>query len=118
MSQFISGAQLDTRSKVEKSKDYKFEEIVAFANPVQWVEKTPDQWRKFPIFNQNGSGSCVAQTQAKEMGIMRYLKDGNYVHFSAADIYQKRSGKPAPGMNAPDARKIATQGVTLEVTLS
>ena len=39
MNQFISGAQLDTRSKVEKSKDYKFEEIVAFANPVQWVEK-------------------------------------------------------------------------------
>jgi len=115
MEHFISGAQLDTRSKVEKSKDYKFEEIVAFANPVQWVEKTPDQWRKFPIFNQNGSGSCVAQTQAKEMGIMRYLKDGNYVHFSAADIYQKRFGKPVAGMGAIEARNIAKNGVTLEI---
>ncbi len=74
-----------------------------------------DRLRKFPIFNQDGSGSCVAQTEAKELGIMQWLKDGNYVHFSAADIYQHRSNKPDPGMSAIDARTAAQAGVTLEV---
>lgn len=113
MNELQSGASIDIRPESEKLKDYKFEELVASANPVEWVEKT--EWRKFPIFNQNGSGSCVAQTEAKELGIMRYLKDGIYVHFSATDIYQRRANKPDSGMGGPDARKIATEGVTLEV---
>ena len=113
--EFRSGATIDERPPEQKEKDYKFEELVASSNPVTWVEKTPDQWRKFPIFSQNGSGSCVAQTEAKELGIMRWLKDGQYVHFSATDIYQRRVNKPAGGMGAVDARKIASQGATLEV---
>ena len=50
--QFKSGAQIDTRPEEEKNKDWKFGEIVAAVTPVEWAEKTPDQWRKFPIFNQ------------------------------------------------------------------
>ena len=115
MTEFQSGALVDVRLEIQRAKDFKFEEVVASSAPVDWVEKSPDQWRKFPIFNQNGSGSCVAQTEAKELGIMRYLKDGQYVHFSATDIYQRRANKPAGGMNAVDARSIASQGVTLEV---
>ncbi len=113
MSKLQSGAVIDTRSESEKLKDFKFAELVASANPVEWKEKT--NWRKFPIFNQDGSGSCVAQTQAKELGIMRYLKDGVYVHFSATDIYQRRVNKPESGMGGPDARRVATEGVTLEI---
>jgi hypothetical protein len=112
---FQSGAVIDTRSDAEKAKDYRFEEVVASADPVNWVEKNPDQWRRFPIFNQDGSGSCVAQTEAKELGIMRFLIDGVYVHFSATDIYQQRSNKPEGGMGAVDARAIAAKGATLEV---
>lgn len=112
--QFQSGAVIDIRSAQEKVRDYKFKELVSAIDPVNWQEKSQEQWRKFPIFNQNGSGSCVAQTEAKELGIMRYLKDGNYVHFSATDIYQRRANKPAAGMAAVDVRKIAQQGVTLE----
>ena len=113
--QIQSGAVLDPRPEVAKLKDFKFEEIVASADPVDWREKPQDQWRKFPIFNQNGSGSCVAQTEAKELGIMRWLKDGQYVHFSATDIYQRRSNKPASGMSAIDARSVVAKGTTLEV---
>lgn len=110
----ISGADIDKRPVQEQEKDFKFEEIVASANPVNWVEKT--EYRKFPIFNQNGSGSCVAQTTAKEMGVMRWLKDGKYVHFSATDIYQRRKNRPAGGMWATDARDIIRKGgATLEV---
>ncbi len=109
-----TGALIDTRTPEEKMKDYKFQELVASINPVNWVEKPQSEWRKFPIFRQNGSSSCVAQTEAKEIGIMRWLKDNIYVHFSALDIYQRRANKPNGGMAAIDARGIATKGVTLE----
>lgn len=114
--QITQAALLDNRPAEEKEKDYTFEEIVASVNKVEWVEKPRSQWRKFPIYNQDGSGSCVAQTEAKEMGIMRWLKDGIYVHFSAADIYQRRSNKPGSGMYGYNARKIVKDnGATLEV---
>lgn len=111
---FVNGALVDTRPQPEKEKDFKAKEVVASAAPVNWIEKTQAQWRKFPIFNQNGSGSCVAQTEAKELGIMRQLKDGVYVHFSATDIYQRRANRPNAGMAAVDARLIAAKGATLE----
>lgn len=109
-----TGALPDTRPDSEREKDYQFKEIVASADPVNWVEKPQSAWRKFPIFNQNGSGSCVAQTMAKLLGIMYFLKNQLYVHFSATHIYQRRSNKPAGGMAAVDAFDIARKGVTLE----
>ena len=113
--QFNSGATIDTRTEAEKQKDYKLEELVTSVALVNWVEKPQSAWRKFPIFNQDGSGSCVAQTGAKELGILRWLKDKVYIHFSATDIYQRRINKPAGGMGQDDVRKIMAQGTTLEV---
>lgn len=112
---FQSGALIDTRSEAEKAKDFKFSEIVASVAPVTWTEKPPTAWRKFPIFNQNGSGSCVAQTMAKILGVMYYLKNNIYVHFSATHIYQRRANRPQGGMNGTDAFEIAKKGATLEV---
>ncbi|MFA5396032.1 MAG: peptidoglycan-binding protein [Methanogenium sp.] len=109
-----TGANIDVRTNEEKSKDYLFKETVATANPVNWVEKTQSEWRKFPIYNQNGSGSCVAQTLAKLLGVLYWLKNGVYVHFSATHIYQRRSNKPSAGMYGIEAFDIARQGVTLE----
>lgn len=109
------GALIDNRTVEEKLKDFKFEEIVASAAPVVWKEKKTNDWRRFPVFNQNGSGSCVAQTGAKLLGINYYLKNnGEYVHFSATDIYKQRANKPSGGMNAVDAWEIIRRGVTLE----
>lgn len=110
-----SGALPDTRGAEAKEKDVRFEEIVATAYPVQWEEKPRETWRKFPIFNQNGSFSCVAQTMAKLMGILYWLKNGVYVHFSASHIYQRRINKPLGGMGGVNCFDIAKQGVTLEV---
>ena len=116
MTTFQNGAVIDTRTEEQKKKDWKQSEVLASASPVNWVEKLQSQWRKFPIFSQGVSGSCVAQTEAKEMGIMRWLKDNVYVHFSATDIYQPRANKPDPGMAGNDARNIvAKRGATLEV---
>lgn len=111
----ISGALEDTRPPEAKARDWQQREVLASSAQVQWREKQPSEVRKFPIFDQNGSGSCVAQTQAKEMGIMRWLTDGIYVHFSAADIYQRRANRPGLGMGSADVRRIATEGVTLDV---
>jgi len=114
MQSFQTGVILDTRTPEQKSRDYTQREILASAAVVDWKEKDPSKWRKFPIFNQNGSGSCVAQTLAKLLGVLYWLKNGVYVHFSATHIYQRRSNKPAGGMGGDDAFKIAQQGVTLE----
>lgn len=115
MDTFQSGAVIDTRTPEQKAKDWKQSEVVASQASVQWVEKSQDSWRHFPIFNQDGSGSCVMQTQCKELGIMRYLNDGDYVHFSVADGYQRRANRPESGMVSDDARKIAQEGITLEI---
>lgn len=111
---FKNGAVIDTRPEAEKAKDYFQKEVVANLEPVNWVEKPANTWRKFPIFNQNGSGSCVAQTLAKLLGVMYWQKNGTYVHFSATDIYQRRFNKPSGGMAGVDAFSIAQKGVTLE----
>lgn len=110
--EFNSGALLDTRPEELKLKDFKFEELVASADPVNWVAK--QTFRSFPIFNQDGSGSCVAQTGAKLLGIMYWLKNKQYVHFSATHLYQRRSNKPGGGMIGVNCFDIMREGVTLE----
>lgn len=111
---FQSGALEDTRPDSEKIKDYKFSEVVSAVNPVTWVEKPQSEWRHFPIFNQNGSGSCVAQTMAKLGGVLYWLKNNVYVHFSATDVYQRRANKPQGGMGGVDVFDVARKGMTLE----
>lgn len=108
------GALIDTRTEEEKAKDYHFSEIVSAVEPVVWVEKPQSQWRKFPIFSQNGSGSCVAQTLRKLYGVYLWLKTGLWVDLSASHIYQRRANKPAGGMGGVDAFTIAQKGTTLE----
>ncbi len=112
---FTSGALIDTRTPEQKARDWQQREVLASASQVQWREKQPSELRRFPISDQGSSGSCVAQTQAKELGIMRWLTDGTYVDFSKADIYQRRANRPGIGMGSADARRIAGEGVTLEV---
>lgn len=114
VSKLQSSALIDDRPLAEKRKDFRLEEMTTSLAPVDWKEKSRVDWRKFPIFDQNGSGSCVAQTGAKLLGINYWLKNNDYVHFSATDIYQRRYNRPQAGMNAIDALDLTTSGVTLE----
>lgn len=108
------GVEIDPRNQEEKDKDYKAEEVVTFA-PVNWTYKRQDQWRKFPVRNQDGSLSCVAQATAKVLGIENYIEEGIFVEFSAGDIYRQRSNRPGGGMWGPNAGEIVTkQGATTE----
>jgi len=113
-----TGALLDFRSLEAKIKDYKFREVVATVNAVQWVEKPQSQWRKFPEQNQYMQFSCVAQTVRKMMRIIYYLRTGEMVDFSSSHLYKRRANAPFPGMIGSDALEIARRkGVTLESLL-
>ena len=112
---FQNGAAIDTRPKEKKLKDFFFHEVVAAANPVNWVEKPQDKWRRFLDQNQDGSGSCVMQTVRKLGGVQMFLKEGKYVEMSAG-FYQLRSNKPASGMLGVEAFDIwKNNGLPLEV---
>lgn len=115
------------QSPEEAEKNYAFAEIVASANEVIWLEKQKPAgdnyvlgnkfWRKFPTQDQDGSGSCVAQTYAKLLGILSYLRWGIFIRFSAGHIYMRRSNRnigDGQGMISTDVHKIAQQGVTFE----
>jgi hypothetical protein len=110
-----TGAMEDPRLPEEKAKDYRHEEIAAAGAPLTWVEKPQSEWRKFEIFNQDGSSSCVAQSKAKEGGILNFLEEGLFIRLSARDVYAKRQNKPAQGMWGADANNIVVgDGITLE----
>ena len=111
---FFLGANEDTRTEDKKKKDYFFQEIVAAATSVNWVEKDKSLWREFPAQDQDGSGSCVAQTIKKLALISLWLKEKVFVKFSATHIYQRRPNKPASGMMGVEAFELWRQGVTLD----
>lgn len=92
-----------------------FREIVASAAPVQWRKKKTSEIRKFPIFDQAQSGSCVAQTAKKMLGVYIQEKTGAFVPLSASHIYQRRSNKPYSGMIGVNAFEIMQEGTTLSV---
>lgn len=105
------GALIDDRPESAKQKDYRFEELVASAAPVEWRKKSADEIRRFPIFDQGRSGSCVAQTGKKQIGVYAYLKTGAFFPVSATHLYQRRSNKPSGGMIGINAYEIMQKGV-------
>lgn len=109
----FTGCLPDTRTTEEKAKDW--HKDLASAGPVVWVEKDFDDINTFPVRNQDGSGSCVAQTLALIMGIENFLEEGRFIEFSAKDIYTKRSNKTTMGMIGVEALDIIRKsGCTLE----
>jgi len=112
--EYGTGLIKDPRPETEKAKDYAVEELFA-EFPVEWKEKPEADWRKFPIFNQDQSSSCVAQATAKILGIENYLEEGKFIHYSARDIYSRRSNKPGLGMWLQDGLSIGSKfGATIE----
>lgn len=114
-----NGVVDDPRSEEAKGQDFTHEEA-ASASPVEWVEKTKEQWRKFPIRDQDGSSTCVAQACAKIEGIENMLEEPEkpFIVFSARDIYERRANKPGGGMWGQDALNICSEfGTTTEERL-
>jgi hypothetical protein len=120
---YFTGALEDTRTPEQKERDIMIEETVARAAAVNLTEKEPNEWRRYPTQQQDGSGSCVAQTMKKLISVNRWLQDGGkkdtpYTEVSATSIYSRRSNKPASGMIGIEAFDIAAKyGATLESRL-
>jgi len=105
----------DNRTDVQKARDYNQKEFVASANPVNWTEKKPEDWRSFPVLNQFFTYKCVAFTTAKLALINFWLKTKEFLKFSPNSIYDYRINKPGGGMVGDDAFNIwEDTGITLE----
>jgi len=109
------GVISDPRTEEERDNDYLAKEILFSYAPVDWKEKPESKWSKFPIFYQDGSGSCVAQAVAKALGIENFIEEGKFVHYSARDIYTRRKNFPSKGMFFQNGMEIGhKEGATFE----
>lgn len=80
----------DNQTVEQKAKNFKLEEVAGDIQVVDWKEKS--SWVEYPVRDQNGSLTCVAQTLATEMGIIFKQKYGEFLDFSASFTYQQRGG--------------------------
>lgn len=110
MNEHFTGLLPDTRSDEEKAKDWQSTELYAMGSvaPV-FREVKEGEWKKYQVRNQDGSGSCVANTVAKMLEVKRTLSKGDSIKFSHAPIYTKRSNKPGTGMIGVNALELATK---------
>lgn len=109
------GALEDTRSDELKVKDWHKE--VAMGGIIDWKTKDFKDIKNFPVRNQDGSSSCVAQTIALMAGIENYLEEERFIEFSAKDIYTRRTN-PGGGMIGVEALDIWRKyGITFEILI-
>ena len=108
----------DNRIEEGRQKDFKHSEILdtgILGSMIDWKEKEPFDWRKFPIKNQGNSSSCVFNAVTKVLGIENFLEEGEYIELSARDGYSQRFNIPQEGSFYYDAFDLATKkGFTLE----
>ena len=120
----ISGVLPDDRPQEEKQKDWKTEEVLSMAVPLNY--NPWENWINDPIninvLNdikvkfQNGVGSCAACAGATHLEINNYIEDGKYTELSPRSIYGNRMNKPQAGMYMDDLANILTkQGAIPEV---
>lgn len=100
------GGAFDNQTLEQKQENYSFREIVTKANPVIWKEKAIDEWNKYSIREQDGSGSCVAQSYAKELEIYIKQKYNEDVVFSGSYPYQNRANPNIEGSTITDLIQI------------
>lgn len=105
MEEIYNGA-IDNQTPEQKAKNYSISEVCTGPAPVVWQEKTLEQCVKYPIRDQNGSGTCVCMTYATELGIIFQQKYGVWIDFTSAFPYQKRSEPTISGCNSIDIYSI------------
>ncbi len=110
---FKSGALPDDRTEKEKKKDYEHKEV-AQVPVVDWKEKPKSAWADYPVFDQDGSGSCVAQAIAKALGIENIREESKFVHLSARDLYSRRENDGAGMYTHKALEDVVKNGMTLE----
>lgn len=104
------GVLPDPRTEAEQARDYQATELASAEAMVPKFRTVKEgKWKKYTVRDQDGSGSCVSQALAKNFEVLRKLNKNDTIVYSATPIYQKRRGKPSPGMYGPDALNIAVK---------
>jgi len=96
----------DTQTNEQKARNYSFDHICKSPFPFTWIEKLQDDWRHFPIRDQDGSGQCVCMTYATELGIIFNEKYGKFIDFSSSFPYQQRKYPEQSGCTSEDIYEI------------
>jgi peptidoglycan hydrolase-like protein with peptidoglycan-binding domain len=100
-----NGIAPDPRTIQEQNKDYQYKDLARGEVEVKWVEK--DILKNYPIQNQDGSLSCVAQATAKLLGIHEVVEGRDYMQLCPKFIYTRRENYPSGGMWLPNALSLA-----------
>lgn len=106
MPEIIYQGAYDDRSPVAKSKDFKWEEL----NVMGAITLQERASVSYTPRNQDGSGSCVAQSVAKMLEVWDFKHDNEPTVYSATPIFQNRSNKPQSGMVGVNALQLAIAG--------
>jgi hypothetical protein len=92
----------NTQTDEQIAKNYTLDEVCTTEAPVIWIEKPRENWRSFPIRDQDGSGQCVCMTYATELGIIFKEKYGEWIDFSSSFPYQQRKYPEISGCTSED----------------
>lgn len=88
---YFTGVVDDPRTKQEKKKDWKAEELLAGDFSVSWEEKK--EWKSYTPRNQKSTSSCVPQSVSKLLEINEKNETGEKVVFSASKPYAERTNQ-------------------------
>jgi hypothetical protein len=105
MEENYQGAR-DTQTEGQKERNYQQGEFVTTPTQPLWEEKPQESWRSFAIRNQDGSGTCVVQTYATELGIIFKQKYNRWIDFSSSYPYQQRKYPTISGCTSEDIYSI------------
>ena len=98
-----TGIAEDTRSPLEKAKDYRWEEFAPVSGALDYTKLPQTSSFVYSVRNQWISNSCVAQSGAKSLEILDKKSDEPW---SATPIYQRRVNAPGAGMIGYDVLDI------------
>lgn len=114
----LEGVAKDTRPLEDKERDYKTSNIVPGYVGVVWREK--DDWKSYTPRNQGTSLSCMAQSAAKGLEVIKKIKENLTEIFSAHPPYRSRSNFPEGGMWLQDLfnqmKKVGTNYESVDVS--
>lgn len=100
--QTFTGVAKDERNSIQKSLDWKAEDILPTSAPYEWKEFDEIDIPQYTIRNQNGSGECGPFSTCKALGI----NNKPFKNLRPEFIYTKRSNSGA-GMWMQDMFDIA-----------
>ncbi len=102
------GALEDPRSEEAIAKDYNYDDLAHGEIKLNWKEYDEDTIKTYPIQNQDGSLSCVAQATAKILAMHEVKEGRSYKRLCPKFIYLERFNSDG-GMWFNNALEIAVK---------